>query len=95
VQQIIEGDTDMAQFVGINGDFAAFSVTGEIATFIEDQAKLKRLQDRGSLSKTRVQWNVADLADYYLAGPAPLEVYPGLGVTNISAAHFAGRIAAA
>lgn len=92
-RQYLQGDTDMAaQFIGIIGDFAAFSVTGEIATFIEDPAKLKRAQDRGSVSKTLTVWPLSALADYYLAGPSPLEVYPNLGVTNIGAEHFAGRI---
>lgn len=91
-QQIIEGDTDMAQFVRIRGDLAALSVTGQIATFLEDPPTVDRLQQRGSLSRSEQVWDREVLADYFLAGPAPDEVYPLY--TLIGARHFAGRIPA-
>lgn len=89
-QQIIEGDT---MYVTINGDLAAFSVRGQIATWIDSPGQRQRLQDAGSLPRTPVAWDASRLADYYLVGKVPNDVYPAL--TKITAAYFAGHLKAA
>lgn len=88
-QQIIEGDT---MYVTINGDLAAFSIRGGIATWIESPGQRQRMQDDGSLPKTAVAWDISRLRDYVLVGQVPADAYPG--ITKITAAHFAGYVPA-
>jgi len=79
-------EDDMAKFVRIEGDLAAFTVNGMEARWIPNPTTLSNVQRLGTVGKESI-WKRSDLKSFILNGPEPSTS----GASTITAADFAGH----